>query len=165
MLFVLIAGTLLPAAAQAGEWEAWGGYSAMRDTTDRVTFPAGWDVGALRSLTTWLSVVGEVDGQRKSIPSFASNIVLTSRAFTLGARASARLGRVTEFAQISGGVLRSDGDAFGQTSTSSSYVIQPGLGLDYPLGKRWAARIETDLRWIDTGQQLRGVAALVYRRR
>jgi hypothetical protein len=164
-LFVLLACSLRPAPAQAGEWEAWGGYSSMRDTTDRVTFPTGWDAGALRSLTTWLSVVGELDGQRKSIPSFASNIVLTSRALTLGARASARLGRVTEFAQVCGGVLRSDGDAFGQTSTSTSYIVQPGLGLDYPLGRRWAARIEADVRWIDTGQQLRGVVALVYRRR
>ena len=156
---------LLPVAAQAGEWEAWAGYSWLRDTTDRVTFPAGWTLGGGRSLTSWLSVVGELDGQRKTIPSIGSNIVLTSNGFTIGARASARVGPFTEFAQLSSGVVREGGDAFGASSASTFVVIQPGLGLDYPLGKRWAARGEGEVRRIRTGQQLRGVAALVYTRR
>ena len=98
----LLACVLLPTIAQAGEWEAWAGYSWLRDTTDRVTFPAGWTLGGGRSLTSWLSVVGELDGQRKTIPSIGSNIVLTSNGFTIGARASARVGPFTEFAQHGG---------------------------------------------------------------
>ena len=156
---------LLPTIAQAGEWEAWAGYSWLRDTTDRVTFPVGWTLGGGRSLASWLSVVGEIDGQRKTIPSIGSNIVLTSNGFTVGARASTRVGPFIEFAQLSSGVVRENGDAFGASSVSTFVVIQPGLGLDYPLGKRWAARGEVDVRRISTGQQLRAVAVLVYRRR
>jgi hypothetical protein len=136
----------------------------MRDAKDQVTFPEGWTAGGARSLTTWLSVVGDVDGQRKDIPALGGDIVLTSHAFTAGARAAAKLGPVKQFAQVTSGVLLLHGDAFGSGQTTTTWVIAPGLGLDYAVAKAWAARLEVDVRFVRTGQQVRAVAAIVYRR-
>ena len=86
-----------------------------------------------------------------------------------GLRASARLGRLTEFGQILAGVVRTSGSAFGSTTSGQSLGIQPGVGIDYPLTRAWAARAELDVRLIATqpdttngGYQYRFVAALVY---
>jgi hypothetical protein len=162
---VLLLLVSMTAAVSAEGLEVSGGFSILRETQDQVTFPAGWIVGAAHPIGAWLSVLGEIDGQRKAIPSIGSDIVLSSHAFTVGARASTRIGRVTEFAQLCGGLFRADGDAFGSRSTSMSFALQPGLGIEYPAQRTWAFRTEVDVRWIHTGQQVRGVASVVYRRR
>ena len=162
LLMLLVSMT---AGVSAERWEVSGGYSMLRETKDQVTFPAGWIVGAAQSINSWLSVVGEVDGQQKTIPSIGSDIVLSSHAFTdRGAcgRANRTGDRICSPVRRS---LRADGDAFGSSSTSTSFAFQPGAGVEYPAGRTWAARAELDLRWIHTGQQVRGVASLVYRRR
>jgi hypothetical protein len=122
-------------------------------------------VGAARPLNSWLAVLVEVDGQRKTIPSIDSDIVLTSHAFLAGARASAQLGRFIESAHLSAGSYRAGGDAFGSSSSINYFAIQPGLGLDYVLADRWSARAQLDVRWIRTSQQIRIAASIVYRRR
>lgn len=154
-----------PAAVSAQGWEASGGYSMLRDTKDQLTFPAGWTAGAAAALNRWLSVVADVDGQRKTIPSIGSDIVLTSHAFLAGGRGSTRLGRFTEWAQVCVGVFVARGDAFGSSEASSSFAVQPGLGLDYPVSAHWSARAQLDLRWIRTGEQVRVGGSIVYRRR
>src|SRR4051794_11063053 len=122
---LLLTIMFMPAAVSAQTWEAWAGYSMLRETKDQITFPAGWTFGAARIVNTWLAVVVDVDGQRKTIPSIGSDIVLTSHSFLAGARASRALGRFTESAQVCAGVLRAGGDAFGASSRSTSFAIQP----------------------------------------
>ena len=131
------------------------------DITDKVTFPAGWAVSAAAPLTRWLSVAADVDGQYKTIPSFGSDVRLTSHAVTAGLRASARLGRFTEFGQVLGGIVQSTGTAFGATAARVFASVQPGLGLDYPLSANWAVRGEIDVRFISTGQEFRVAAGIL----
>jgi hypothetical protein len=164
VLFVLLASWLVPRAAAAGGWEVSAGYSMLREENDQVTFPLGWTAGAALALNRWLSLLADVDGQRKAIPSIGSDIVLTSHAFLAGGRASARLGRFTESAQLCVGLFRAAGDAFGSSSSSTSFAVQPGLGLEYPIAGRWSARAGVDLRWIPTGEQARVTATVVYGR-
>jgi hypothetical protein len=137
------------------------GYTAMSDITDHVTFPLGWFVGAAGHLNQWLSVVADVDGQYKTITFIDTDIHLTSYAATAGARASAPLGRFVEFGQVLAGVVLSRGTLFGSTATVRHAVIQPGVGMDYPLNHRWAIRGELDMRFLSTGHELRAATGLV----
>ena len=67
------------------------------------------------------------------------------------------------------GVVRTSGSAFGATTTGHSLGVQPGIGIDYPLGDRWAARAQLDVRLIrrqpeatNGGLQYRFVAGLAH---
>jgi hypothetical protein len=138
------------------------GYAALNDVTDRVTYPAGWVVGVAGHLKGWLSLAGDVDGQYDTIPSIGSDFHLASHTVTGGPRASARLGRLVEFGQVLAGVIQSTNSVFGSTETTRHAVLQPGVGLDFPLSGKWAVRGELDVRFIDTGQEIRVAAGLVY---
>jgi hypothetical protein len=167
LLLVLVARQ---ASAQA-PFEISGGYSLARDPRDAVTLPSGWVAGAAIGVTPALSVVGDFSGQYKTIPLLNANARLSAHTVMGGVRVSASVGRLTEFAQILAGVVRTSGSAFGATSSSESPGIQPGVGLDYPLARAWVARAELDVRLIRSqpdatngGYQYRFAAALVYRR-
>jgi hypothetical protein len=167
LLSLVIAAAPRVAAAQPAQaparWEVSAGYTFMResDITDTINFPAGWVAGAAVRVNHWLSIAADVDGQYKTIPSFGSDLYLTSHALTAGLRASARLGRFTEFGQVLGGIVQSTGTAFGATDTTTRAAVQPGLGLDYPLSANWAVRGELDVRFISTGQEIRAAAGIV----
>lgn len=120
------------------------------------------------SLTDWLSVV--VDVSRHWETTF--DIELSTFAVTSGVRASARIGRLTEFAQLLAGVAHSTSTVVGITNSENDLAIQPGGGVEYPGGRRFAGRFEIDYRAITGGigppiadprRQFRFVAALVYR--
>jgi outer membrane protein with beta-barrel domain len=152
-----------PAFAQEHRWNIAAGYTALNDTTDHVTFPLGLSVGAAVSLGSWLAIAGEVDRQQKTQPTFGSDITLTSTGVVAGLRAQTRIGALTEFVQVLAGGVTSTGTLFGGTTTSHHSAVQPGLGVDFALRPRWAARGEIDARWLDSGNEVRYVAALVYR--
>jgi hypothetical protein len=162
---------LLPCSASAQpSVEVSGGYSLARDPRDDVTLPAGWMLGATVGLTHSLSAVADVSGQYKTIALVESDARLSVHTVMGGVRASARIGRLTEFGQALVGTVRVSGSAFGSTTSSHSLGIQPGAGVDYPLGRSFAARAELDVRLIrsqadtnNSGYQFRFVAGLVYR--
>jgi outer membrane protein with beta-barrel domain len=137
------------------------GYSGMIDITDHVTFPLGWFVGAAGHLTPWLSVVADADGQYKTSTFIDTDIHLTSYSATAGARASAGLGRFVEFGQMVAGIVLSRGTVFGSSSTTKHAIIQPGVGVDYPLNARWAVRAELDMRFLSSGHEIRAATGLV----
>jgi hypothetical protein len=157
------------AAAQTG-FELSGGYAIARDARDEVTLPAGWVAGAARHFTPLLSIVADVSGQYKTIPLLNTDARLSVHTVMGGLRAGSRIGRLTEFGQVLVGVVRTSGSAFGATMTGRSVGVQPGVGVDYPLTDRIAARAELDVRLIrrqadatNGGLQYRFVAALVRR--
>jgi hypothetical protein len=161
---VIVLGLLLPrmtAAQPATRWQLFAGYSTLNDTLDQVTFPAGWTVSAAGHLTEWLSVVGDTDGHYKTIPVIGSDVRLTSHSVTGGLRAGARVGPFVEFAQLLAGVAQATGTLFGSSETIRRSVVQPGVGLDYPLHGGWAVRGQLDIRLIATGHELRVVTGLV----
>jgi hypothetical protein len=160
-----------PAAAQASHpVEIFGGYAFAHDPTNYISLPAGWLAGAAIGVNGWLAAVVDVSSGHTTIEAFGSGVRLSADAVMIGGRASARLGRLTEFGQLLAGVVRGSGTAFGFTDTTNAFTLQPGVGLDYPLSDRVAARGQLDVRFIqnqpngnEAGYEYRFSAALVYR--
>ena len=158
-----------PASAQNG-FEISGGYAVARDPRDEVTLPAGWMAGAALTLTPTFSAVADVSGQYKTVALLSTDARLSVHTVMGGLRASARLGRLTEFGQIVAGAVRTSGSAFGSTTTGTSVGVQPGVGIDYPVTSRLSARAEFDVRLVrhqsdatNGGHQFRFVAGVAYR--
>lgn len=158
-----------PACAQPPV-EVSGGYALARDPRDEVTLPTGWVAGAAIGVTSWFAIVGDVSGQDTTVALLASDARIRVHTVMGGVRASARIGRLTEFAQVLTGVVRASGSAFGSTTVGHSLGIQPGIGVDYPLTPRVAARAGLDVRLIrsqsdttNSGYQYRFTAGLAYR--
>jgi len=117
-------------------------------------------------------VVGDASGQYKTVSLLSAEARLTVHTAMGGLRASARLGRITEFGQILAGAVWTSGSSFGSTTTGTSVGVQPGAGVDYPLTGRLAARAEFDVRLVrhqsdatNGGHQFRFVAGVAYRLR
>jgi hypothetical protein len=157
--------------------EVYAGYSYLNDPDNSVlqatagdsSLNAGWMAGAAAPVSNWLSVVAETGGNYKTLATIDSDLHLTVLSFMAGARASAKVGRLTEFGQVLVGGVRGSGSAFGLTVSTTGFALQPGAGLDWPLGHHVAARLESDFRAIsasgngrDRAHQIRVVAALVY---
>ena len=170
---VVLLLALLPRPAHAQTtFEVSGGYSLAHDPRDAVTLPTGWFAGAAIGLTSALSAVADVSGQYATIPLFDTDARVTAHGVLGGLRLSAGLGRITEFAQVLAGVVRTSGSAFGSTTSGQSIGVQPGAGIDYPLARTWSARAELDIRLMaaqadgqNGGHQYRFVAAVVYQNR
>jgi hypothetical protein len=162
-----------PAAAQIfTPMELSGGYAFVRDPRNDISLPIGWMAGGGVTLTDWLSAVADVSGNHKTISAFGSDVHISVHTAMAGVRGSVRAGRLTEFAQVVAGVVRGSGTAFGFTSTTNAFGVQPGLGVDYPLTRRLAGRAEFDVRFIhsqpagnNAAYEYRFLAAIVYRLR
>jgi opacity protein-like surface antigen len=160
-----------PAAAQTlRPVEMFGGYAFVHDPKNDVSLPAGWIAGGAFRLTDWLSAIADASGGYRTDDAFGAPVRLSAHALLVGARASARIGRLVEFGQLLAGVVRGSGSAFGFTDASTAFALQPGAGVDYPLSRRLAARGEIDVRFIrnqpngnEAGYEYRFAAALVYR--
>ncbi len=168
---MLLLLSLLPRPAMAQPpIEVSGGFALARDPRDDITLPTGWMGGVAVDLTHALSAVVDVSGQYKTVALVGSDAQLNVHTVMGGVRASARLGRITEFAQVLVGVVRTAGSAFGSTTVNRSLGIQPGVGLDVPLARALSVRAQLDLRLIrsqpdttNAGYEYRFVAGLVYR--
>jgi len=162
-----------PAAAQGvAPVEIFGGYAAVHDAVNDISLPAGWFAGGAVRVTDWLSAIADVGGNYKTIDAFGSEVHLSAHAAMFGGRASARIGRLTEFVELLAGVVRGSGSAFGFTSTTTAFTLQPGAGVDYPVSARFAARAQLDVRFIrnqpngnEAGYEYRFAGAIVYRLR
>jgi hypothetical protein len=157
--------------------ELYAGYSYLNDPTNSVvaatagdsSFTAGWVAGAAAPLHGWLSAVAEAGGNYKTLAMIDGDARLSVLSFMAGGRASARIGRFTEFGQLLAGAVRGRGSEFGLTVSNTSFALQPGAGLDWPFGRHFASRFELDFRTInasgdgrDRAHQIRAIAALVY---
>ena len=147
-----------------------GGYAFLSDPQSETEFRAGWAIGAAMTFRGWLSAVADASGSYATVNGFASDTHLSVHAVMGGARASAKIGRVTEFLQALAGPTRAAGSRFGVAESTTAFAVQPGIGLDVPLGRRMAARAELDARYIhskpdgnEAGHQIRFVAAIVLR--
>ncbi len=140
-------------------WEVAAGYQTLDDPQDRVTL-RGWMLEAALRLTPWLSAVGETGAAARTI----LDVEIRQFAVLGGARASARIGPFT-------GVAQSASTVFGESSSDTAFALQPGGGVDIPLGResRLALRLQIDRRAIlggpfetDDRHDVRFGAALVY---
>lgn len=167
------------ASAQARDRTEWfAGYSYLLDPGNAVlavtagdnAFPLGWIAGGARPIASWMAAAGEISGHYKHKTTFDDDVSLSFHAFMAGPRVHARLGPITEFAQLLAGAAHARGSAFGVTVSSTALSLQPGGGIDYQLRPRLAARLELDYRWIrGAGEgrahasQFRAAAILVVR--
>jgi hypothetical protein len=158
-----------PAAAQgARPLEVSAAYVYVRDPTVDVTFPVGWSVGVSKGVKSWLSIAGAYDDSRKTIATVAGDLTLGVRTVMAGGQASAKLGRATEFGQLLFGVVHATGSAFGVSESSTHASVQGGAGIDYPLIRNVALRVELDYRVFfshnsDLGRQFRALTGIVFR--
>lgn len=158
--------------------ELFGGYTYLRNPGASVLtategddgFPLGWAAGVAWPASRTIAVAGDISGQYKTRTTFDDDVKLAFHAFMAGPRARARIGRVAEFAQILVGAVHAHGSGFGVTTSVTALGVQPGGGVDYPLGSRFAARLELDYRWIkgssdgrQAANQFRALVGLVYR--
>jgi hypothetical protein len=142
LLFVCLA-VLAPAAAPAQTWDVAGGYSYLRDTKTDLDFSRGWLASVARKVHgVW--AVGEVDGHYSTLPFVIGQADLSIHSFLAGGRIGAKVGRFREFAQLLGGGVRSQGAAFGSSSSDFRGTVQLGLGLDAPLPRNLWARVQLD---------------------
>jgi hypothetical protein len=162
----------VPAAAQPRGIEISGGYTFVHDGKNDISLPAGWLAGAAVAITRWFAAAADVSGSYKTEDAFGAELRFRTHAIVGGGRVHARLGRATEFAQLLAGVVRGSGTAFGFTDTTNAFTVQPGVGLDYPLSDRLAARGQLDVRFIrnqpngnEAGYEYRFSAGVVYRLR
>ena len=177
-LFALIAAARDAAAQARASTEVYGGYSFLLDPGNAVLaitardnkYPLGWAAGVAHPISDWLAAVGEAAGHYKSRTSFNTDVSLSFHSFLGGARASARIGPLTEFVQLLAGAVNGRGSAFGIDVSTTAFAVQPGGGIDYPLTRRLAARLELDYRWIrstaegrEHASQFRALAAIVVR--
>jgi hypothetical protein len=150
--------------------EVFGGYAFAHDALNNVSLPAGWLAGGAVGVNGWLSAIVDISGGYKTLDVAGSDIRLSAHAAMIGGRASARIGRLTEFGELLAGIVRGSGAAFGFTSTTNALAVQPGVGVDCPIGPRVALRGQLDVRLIrsqpggnEAGYEYRFSSALVYR--
>jgi hypothetical protein len=174
-----VLATAPQAAAQTDkQTEISGGYSYLQDPGNAVLavtardnhFPAGWMAGVARPVWRWVTLAAEASGHYKRRMALDDSVRVSFHAFMAGPRASVKIGRLTEFAQVLTGVTHGHATAFGLEASVTALSAQPGGGIDWPLTARLAARIELDYRWIknsaegrEHASQFRAVAALVFR--
>ena len=170
MMLVMVTLPRAAAAQNARLLEVSGGYSFVHDPNNHISLRAGWMAGGGVALTDWLAAVVDAGGNYKTISGFGSDVHVSVHAVMAGARASARVGKVTEFVQVLVGIVRGRGTAFGFVSTNYAFGWQPGIGVEVPLNQRLASRAELDVRFIhsqpngnDAGYEYRFVAGIVYR--
>jgi outer membrane protein with beta-barrel domain len=156
------------AAAQAARpLEISAAYVYARDTTIDIGFPLGWSVGVSKGVSGWLSIAGVYDDSRRTISTVAGDLALNVRAAMAGGKASARLGRATEFGHVLAGLVHASGHAFGFSEASTHASLQAGAGVDFPMTRKLALRGELDYRLFLTssdilGRQLRVVTGVVF---
>jgi hypothetical protein len=162
--------TLLPRLAGAQTvipFEISAAYTYVRDPSIDVTFPAGWSVGVAKGVNSWLSIAAAYDDARTTTSTFVGDLRSGIRTTMAGGKASAKLGRFTEFGQLLVGVGHESGSGFGVTVSSNHFCTQAGAGVDAPLSSKVAIRVELDYRVFgvhrggELARQVRGVAGIV----
>ena len=157
----------MSASAQpARTWELSIGYAYMQDSPDRTDLPKGFAIGAGVAINRWLSLVADVGRNAHTV----LDVDLSTSAILVGARASARIGRLLEFAQLVAGRAQASSTVVGVTSRDAAFALQPGAAVEYPTGRAFSGRLQVDFRSIagggfgkDPRHDFRFVAALVYR--
>jgi hypothetical protein len=123
-------------------------------------------VGAARRLgPLWATV--EMDRSAATLPLLVGDATVSVTSAMAGVRASARVGPFREFAHLLVGVARAQGVVFGVESAESRSAVQPGIGIESPVGTHFAARLALDARGVSSAEgawiyQLRAAAGLAY---
>jgi hypothetical protein len=134
-----------PVHAAAQDYEIGGGYVYLRDTRSDVDLPRGWSISVARRWSA-LSAVVQADGEYQTLPLLVGEAGISLHGIMAGGRLSGRIGRVREFVEVLGGAVRGQGVTLGTASDETRGAVQAGIGVDVPIGRRLAARLQFDGR-------------------
>ena len=143
------------------------GYTYLRDVRTDVDFSKGWMVAAGRKVGPVWAVV-QFDNSSADLGLVVGEASVSVRSIMAGVAVGGRIGPFREFLQLVVGQVRGRGVLFGTESSESRFSVQPGVGLDYPITRAIAARLQFDDRLMRgnrawTQVELRVGAAFVYR--
>ena len=130
-------------ASDTSRFDVFGGYAALWDQTDSITFPLGWIASIGGHLNDSVAMVGEVGGNYKKASAFGVNAATASiHTFAGGPQFLGRAGTVTTFGQILGGVAVGSKSLFGYSLPSSTgLALLPGFGVDVPVAHNLGMRV------------------------
>jgi opacity protein-like surface antigen len=150
------------------------GYAFLHDKEIDENFTTGWLASLNYNFSRTLALTGEVGGSYKTFPSgdeVPVDLDLSLYSLMGGFRF---MGRSNEslhpYLQILAGAVRSqvsvEGVDFGDSE--SNFAVQPGVGVDFRLGRSLSLRLGGDYRWIkgkdgaDSGSEYRAHAGLAF---
>lgn len=153
--------------------ELLGGYEFLRDSSDSVNFPFGWNAAVNYNLSPTLGVVADIGASYKSESFAGVSADLTVWGFMFGPKWASRTNeRFTPYFQALAGFARASGSvgvsgvSLGSGSTTE-FAIQPGGGVDIHLNEGVAFRLGGDYRriFVDGGgsNEFRFVTGVVFR--
>ena len=147
----VIIGFVEPAVAQTPAVEVSGGYQAPYDNSIEKWFPAGWRLDVAANVNETWAVLADVGHASRSEGVLDVEVGLYT--FGGGVRWSRRtVSRLVPFAQFLAGaaLMRSRADVAGGTLTVSQtkWMVQPGGGVNFLIGKGWGIVGEADFRRI-----------------
>ena len=171
-LFALSAGGGRAAAQTGLIAEAAIGYAYVSDDESSIEFPFGWMASVGGFVASWFAIVGEVTGSYRTLTVGITDVTLRQHAFTAGPRVTATAGTpIAPYGQILFGVahgvanLSTIGSDLSLRGTS--FIYQPGAGVDLNLSRNRAVRVEADFRQMrDEGRtpsQWRFASVFVFR--
>lgn len=155
LVALLVAVAPRPAAAQQEpKIELATGAAVVRDTKNSVNL-RGWFAEGAVKIRPGLSIVVEGSSTWRTQAYYAGDfevdrVRLSVDSVMAGARLSAKVWKVRQFAQVLAGRLSGSGSDASFPQPTPHLVVQPGFGLDFALVSRLALRIELDARYIST---------------
>jgi hypothetical protein len=155
------------ASVRAGDhpFELSGGYAYLNDHTITQHVPRGWTGGVATTVTSWLTIAGEVGDNY--VPAVAATSNLTSLySFLAGPRYVFRAReRVSAFGQFLVGDVHASPGVYSAVATNDDLAYQPGGGVDISVAPRWAARFQGDFRAVRAAGTTQGrlTAGIVFR--
>lgn len=155
-----------PVAAQENTGDVAFGYSILHDSDLEETFPMGWLVAGGATLSSNVAVVGEAGGNYKTVDFLGTDVNLRVHSFLGGLRFQERRTKVMPFGQFQVGLVHRAASLLGEGDSANDFALQPGGGVDIPLGSSMGARVQADYRIIrsegETSNEFRVGFGLVF---
>jgi hypothetical protein len=163
---VAIISVATPVLAQERAGDVAIGYSVLHDSDAEETFPMGWLFAGGVNLGSNVALVGEAGGNYKTVDVLGTDVNLRVHTFLGGIRVQNHQPKVMPFGQVLVGLAHMGVSALGEGDSANGFAVQPGGGVDIPLGSRMGARVQGDFRMIrsegDTSNEFRIGVGLVF---
>src|SRR5213593_2467398 len=126
---IFLAVCAVPAMAQGGYGEVFGGYSFFRANVEGAILD-GWNVSVTGRITGWLGIVGDFGGHYGSPNAFvfgpARNLDTRVHSFLFGPRLYANYGGISPYVHALFGAARSSTDTFADTISDAAFAMALG---------------------------------------
>ena len=166
MAIVLFLGNGIAYAQDYRKGEVAFGWSLVQDLDIEETLPLGFHVGAAANLNRWFGIAGNFSWNKKSFEGTLFDFDLKLTSFSGGPRFSARGERLVGFFHVLlGGMnIATSADAPELSGDVTSFLIQPGGGVDFKATDNLRIRLQGDYQYPtkgDSHSKFRFVAAVV----